>query len=374
MFKLFNRDKPQELALTITTQTFIRVLLLIIGTVITLAALHKSSHALLLIFIAFFLALALNAPVHWVEQHLPRKKNSHSHRALATSLSFIIVVIILGAFLASLVPPLIHQTRTFVNDAPHIVNDIRNQNGDVGNFIRHYHLEGQVTKFSSQLSDRLKNVSGTALSTATRVGSSIFSVLTILVLTFMMLVEGPRWVDFFRRLIPREHRDHADRLARDMYRVVKGYVNGQVTLAAIASCFILPALLILHVSYPAALVVVVFICGLIPMVGHTIGAIITSVVALSHSPWSALILLAYYILYQQVENYLIQPHIQANSTNLSPLLVFIAVVTGVSFSGLLGGLVAIPLMGCLRIIVLYYLEQQQLLSPVELDTTISETK
>ena len=374
MFKLFNHDKPQEVALTITTQTFIRVLLLIIGTVVILAALHKASHALLLIFIAFFLALALNAPVHWVEQHLPHKKNAHDHRALATTLSFLIVVIILGAFLASLVPPLVHQTRTFISAAPHLVNDIRNQNGEVGKVIHRYHLEGQVTKFSSQLTDRLKNVSGTAFSTATFVGSSIFAVLTILVLTFMMLVEGPRWVDFSRRLVPSEHREHADRLARDMYRVVKGYVNGQVTLAAIASCFILPALLILHVSYPAALVVVVFICGLIPMVGHTLGAVITSLVALAHSPWSALILFLYYILYQQIENYLIQPRIQANSTNLSPLLVFIAVVTGVSFSGLLGGLVAIPLMGCLRIIVLYYLEQQQLLSPVELNKTISETK
>jgi len=169
-------------------------------------------------------------------------------------------------------------------------------------------------------------------------------------------------------LVPVRHQDDADRLAHDMYRVVKGYVNGQVTLAAIAAAFIVPALFILGVSYPVALMVVVFVCGLIPMVGHTIGAIIVTSVALFHSPVSAIIILAYYILYQQIENYLIQPRIQANSTNLSPLLVFMSVIVGVSFNGLLGGLVAIPLAGCLRILTLYYLEAQHKLSPVELET------
>ncbi len=354
--------------LSIGTQTFVRALLLIIGTVILLAALRKTTHALTLIFIAFFLALALNAPVHWIGSHIPGKKRGN--RALATSVSFLIVIVLLGAFIGSLVPPLVRQTQSFINAAPHLVRDVRSQNGEVGKFIRKYHLEDEVTKFSNQLSQRLKNVSGTALTTATHIGSSIFATLTILALTFMMLVEGPRWLDFFRRLVPHRRREDADRLAGDMYRVVKGYVNGQVTLAAIAAGFIVPMLFILGISYPVALMVVVFVCGLIPMVGHTIGAIIVTAVALFHSPTAAIVILAYYILYQQIENYLIQPRIQANSTNLSPLLVFISVVIGISFSGLLGGLVAIPVMGCLRISVLYYLERRNLLSEAELERTI----
>jgi len=369
----FSRSSRQErLELTITTQTFVRVLLLILGTIILLAALRKATHALTLIFIAIFLALALNAPVHWISEHLPGK--SRGSRALATSVSFLVVVILLGAFLASLVPPLVRQTQSFVNAAPHLVKDLRSQDSATGKIIRRYHLEGQVNKFSTQLSARLKNVSGSALTTLTHVGSSIFATLTILALTFMMLVEGPRWLDFFQRLVPHRHRKDADRLARDMYRVIKGYVNGQVTLAAIAAGFIVPSLFLLHVSYPIALMVIVFVCGLIPMIGHTIGAIIVTSVALFHSPTSAIIILAYYILYQQIENYLIQPRIQANSTNLSPLLVFGSVVIGVSFSGLLGGLVAIPIMGCLRILILYYLEHENLLSESELDKTIAPAK
>lgn len=355
--------EKQELALTITTQTFVRVLLLVIGTISVLAALQKAQHALVLIFIAFFLALALNAPVHWLGTHLPGK--ARNNRAMATTLSFLIVVVLLGAFLSSLVPPLVSQTQTFIKAAPSLVQDARNQNGQIGHIVRRYHLEKQVDTFSSQLSDRLKHVSGSAFSTITKIGSSVFSMLTILALTFMMLVEGPAWLDFVMNLVPKHRHADAKRIGFDMYRVVKGYVNGQVTLAAIAACFILPMLLFLHISYPIALMVMVFICGLIPMVGHTIGAVIVTSVALFHSPTSAVIVLAYYILYQQIENYLIQPKIQANSTNLSPLLVFMAVVIGVSFSGLLGGLVAIPVMGCLRIAVLYYLESQDLLTKPE---------
>jgi predicted PurR-regulated permease PerM len=367
-----NRSKTEKLELTITTQTFVRVLLLILGTIGILGAIHMAAHALLLIFIAFFLALALNAPVHWVSRHLPKKQRGN--RALATSVSFLIVIVLLGAFLASMVPPLVRQTQSFINSAPHLVRDLKSQDSEIGKAVRRYHLQGQVNTFSSELSDRLKNVSGTALSAATEVGSSIFATLTVLVLTFMMLVEGPEWLKFFRRLIPERHRANTDEIIGDMYRVVKGYVNGQVTLAAIAAAFIVPALFILHISYPIALMVVVFVCGLIPMVGHTIGAIIVTTVALFHSPASALIILAYYILYQQTENYLIQPRIQANSTNLSPLLVFTSVVIGVSFSGLLGGLVAIPIAGCLRVLVLFYLESEHKLRPAEVENQLNPKK
>ena len=282
-------------------------------------------------FSAFFLTLALNAPVYWLSKRIPGKRRGS--RALATTLSFLIVIILLGLFIASVVPPLVKQTENLINAAPHLLRDFRDQNSPVGKIIRKYHLQKEVNNFSTQLSNRLKNSGGTALSSVEHIGSSAFSLLAILVLTFMMLVEGPRWVAFTRRVIPDRHHELADRLTNEMYQVVKGYVNGQVTLAALASVLIIPAVLLLHISYPAALLVVIFVCGLIPLLGHTIGAVIVTIVALFHSTSSAVIILIYYILYQQIENYLIQPRIQANSTNMSPLLVFMSVVVGVSFGG-----------------------------------------
>ncbi|MDB5169346.1 MAG: hypothetical protein JWO41_702 [Candidatus Saccharibacteria bacterium] len=368
---LRNKTEP-EVAITITNETFIRLALLSVGTIGLILAVHKASHALLLVFTAFFLALALNSPVQWLSQRLPGKRRGS--RSLATALSFLVVVLLIGGFLASIVPPLVHQTESFVAAAPNLVRDFRSQDSATGRIIRKYHLEKQVNNFSSQLSERLKNVGGAAFSTVQTIGSSIFSLLTILVLTFMMLVEGPRWLRFAKDVVPDEHHNMAQRLAKDMYKVITGYVNGQVTLAAIASALILPAMLLLHISYPIALMVIVFTCGLIPMVGHTIGAVIVTTVALFHSTSAAIIILGYYILYQQMENYLIQPRIQANSTNMSPLLVFLSVVIGVSFGGLFGGLFAIPIAGCLRIALLEYLRVHKIIGEATFETATTETK
>jgi predicted PurR-regulated permease PerM len=372
MLKFRSSKEIPEVAITVTTETFIRLALLTVGTIILLIAGHKAEHALLLVFTAFFLALALNSPVYWLSKQIPGKRRGN--RTIATTFSFLVVVVLLGGFLASIGPPLVRQTESFASAAPSLVRDFRSQNSQTGRIIRKYHLEKQVDTLSSQLSERLKHAGGTAFDTVQRIGTSVFSLLSILVLTFMMLIEGPRWLGFMREIVPSRHHSMADRLSGDMYKVIKGFVNGQVTLAALASLLILPAILILHIGYPIALLVIVFICGLIPMVGHTIGAIIVTIVALFHSTSAAIIILAYYILYQQIENYLIQPRIQANSTNMSPLLVFTAVVIGVSFGGLFGGLVAIPAAGCLRIAVLEYLRSQNIIDTPAFNEAINETK
>jgi predicted PurR-regulated permease PerM len=353
----------QTVRVTISSHTVIRVLGLVLASYLFLIALGKATHALTLIFIALFLSLAINAPVHALAQAIPGKRRGN--RTLATGISFFLIVAILGGFIASIVPPLVKQTSSFIEEAPILIEQLRSKDSTTGKFIREHKLEDQLDKFSSQLSSRLKNISGSAVSTITRIGSSIFSMLTVLVLTFMMLIEGPRWLNFGRRLLPDEKEPHFEKLAHDMYRVIKGYVNGQVLLAAIAAVLIVVPLFLLHVSYPIALMVIIFICGLIPLVGHTIGAVIVSTVALFQSPVTALIVLAYYITYQQIENYAIQPRIQANSTDMSPLLVFMSVIIGVSFSGLLGGLVAIPVAGCTRILILDYLNRKKLLDPAD---------
>lgn len=372
MFGFKSKDKETTMILDIPARVVVRVMLVVVATLMAFAAVRQASHALTLIFTAFFLALALNAPVHWIAQRLPGKRKGS--RTAATGISFLVVIALLIGFLLSIVPPLVKQTSNFITTIPALAEQVRDEDSGIGRLVVKYNLQDDIDKFSSQLSDRLGDVSGTAVTGVQKFGSSVFALLTVLVLTFMMLIEGPRWRRFLQDVVPDEQQERAKKLSHDMYRVVKGYVNGQVVLALIAALMLLPALLILQVPYPAALVVIVFICGLIPLVGHTIGAVIVSVVALFHSPWSALLVLAYYILYQQIENYIIQPRVQANSTNMSPLLVFSAVIVGVSFGGLLGGLVAIPVAGCIRIALLDYLRSKKIIEPATVHAAITEKK
>jgi predicted PurR-regulated permease PerM len=360
----FGKDRnSRKVEVTISNRTVIKLLVMVALWLVFLMALRQASHALVLLFTSFFLALALNAPVRWLANRIPGKRKGS--RVIGTAVSFFLVIALLAAFLTSIVPPLVRQTSNFINAAPQLLDQTRDKDSTIGKWVDKLHLQKQIDDFSNQLSDRVKNATPAAVTTLGKVGSSLFSVLTILALTFMMLVEGPRWMKLFERFVHPGDRKRVNQIATDMYNVVKGYVNGQVTLAFIAALMLLPALIILHVSYPAALVVVVFVCGLIPMVGHTIGAIIVTLVALFHSPVSAIAILAYYILYQQIENYIIQPRIQANSTNMSPLLVFASVVIGVNFGGLFGGLVAIPVAGCVRILALDYMRNRNIINARE---------
>ena len=353
-----DRQNDQEVYVNVSNRTLLRIISLIILTLLLIVALRKVEHALILIFVAFFLALALNAPVAWIASKVPGKRRGS--RTIATTISFLAVVLLLLAFIGSIVPPLVSQTSRFISAAPNLVREVQNQKTAVGHFVRTYHLEKQVNAFAAQLAGRLSPISSSAFSGLTAIADSIFSVLVVLVLTFMMLVEGPRWITTIERLLVRpRYSNLAERTGHDMYRVVKSYVNGQVLLAFVAAVLIAPGLFILHISYPVGLMVIIFLAGLIPVFGHTIGAIIVTLVALFHSIPAALIILAYYILYIQIENYLLQPKLQALQTNMSPLLVFVAVVIGVSFGGLLGGLVAIPTAGCIRVALLEYLNYRQ---------------
>lgn len=355
----------KEVEFTVSNRTIFRVFAAAILAIVFFTAVRHSAHTLTLIGVSLFLSLALDAPVQWLATRLPGPFKGS--RGFATGASIIVVLVALGLFLWAVMPPLITQTSSFIREVPGLVNQVQDQNSSLGTFIRDHNLQGEVNKLSQQLSGKVGNIGGTAVTTLGRIGSSLFSTLAVVALTVMMLAEGPRWRRIFVQLIPRKHAARSRRLAHDMQKVIRGYVNGQVLLAAIASVLIVPALFILHISNPLALMVIIFVCGLVPMVGHTIGALIVTTVALFHSLTAAVIILAYYILYQQIENYVVQPRIQANATNMSALLVFASVLLGANFGGLLGALVAIPVVGCIRVAVLDYLASRDILSRKTVD-------
>src|SRR5690348_5261742 len=148
---MFNfRSKKDTLTpsvnINISNRTVVRVVALVILSLIGFAALKQAQHALIIIFTAFFLSLALNGPVHWLALRLPGKRKGS--RAAATAISFLLIILVLGGFLASIVPPLVRQTSNFISAAPGLVEQARDQNGTFGRFVAKYNLEGQVDKIS----------------------------------------------------------------------------------------------------------------------------------------------------------------------------------------------------------------------------------
>lgn len=346
----------------IDTKVFIRFVLVSLGFGLALLAIYKTRSALVLLGISLFLALALNPPVSKIAKRLPGNS-----RVGATAIAYLVVVALLGGFLVLIVPPVIEQSAKFADTVPDLIDDVNAQRYIFDDFIQRYGLEQTVDDAVAGAKDQAASVAANLGNTlvggvGTLLGG-LANLLFVLVLAFLMLIEGPLWLS--RAWGMYEDSDKLERhrgLVKRMYRVVTGFVNGQLAVAAIAAVCTLIVLLILSATLglPANLAVplsvIIFFSGMIPMIGATIGAVLVAIVLLFNSPSAALIFLIYFIVYQQIENNFISPTIQSKSVELSALTILAAILIGVSLGGLLGGVVAIPVAGCLRVLLIDQLE------------------
>ncbi|MEI7683056.1 MAG: AI-2E family transporter [Candidatus Saccharibacteria bacterium] len=349
--KLFTKNNG--ITINFSTDAVLRTIILVIIAIFFLRFIGKIGHQLELFGISAFLAIALNPAVSAISRHLKIKK-----RIWATGLAYILVMGLLIGFVLLVVPPLAHQTNVFIKSVPNTVSNLKNADSAPGRLVQRYNLQKQVDKISSDLNARIGDVPTIVISTASRVGSAFITTVTIIVLTFMMLVEGPLWFERLFSAMPEVRRKPYRQLVNKMYKVVTAYVNGQVLIAAIAALFSFTVLTIAsHFTHSpvnaAALSSIVFLFGLIPLIGNTIAAVIVVIICLFSSVPLAIIMAVYFPIYQQTENATLQPHIQAKNNQLTPLIVFMAALIGAGYAGLLGAFIAIPAAGCLRIFLEY---------------------
>ncbi len=345
--------------ISITTNTIVKLILVAVIAFVSLQALGNITHQLRLIFISMFLAIGLNPAVSFIMRRIHSKS-----RLRATGIAYIIVVALLAGFLLLVVPPLVKQTSRFVSGVPNTLNNLKYQDSALSSAIRRYNLEDSVddviANYQERFKDNLSNVGAPIVNTAGRVGGLIISAITIFILTFMMLVEGPLWFDKIISLQPDGKKKKRKEIAQRMYKVITGFFYGQVIIAFIAATFAAIMLFILNSVFgtsvnPIALAGIVFIFGLLPLVGNILSASIVVLICLISSAPMALIMLGFFIVYQQIENATLQPYIQSKKNQLTPLTVFVAAILGAGLAGLLGALAAIPIAGCARILLEEYL-------------------
>lgn len=346
-----------KVRIEIDTKTFVRFWLVVFGFMAVIFAAYSARTALLILGTALFLALALNQPVSRLAHHLPDRS-----RSLSTAIAFSVVVAFLGVVVFLVIPPIVQQTAKFIDNAPETVRTMSEQWEGIGNLVEKYHIQPQVDQAVAALkSDATKWVSGFSRNIVSGVGS-VFSLLAamllVLVLTFLMLVEGPLWLQRFWALYQDQNRMKAhQRLVSRMHGVVNGYVGGQLTVSGIggiaagATVFLLSQFI--H-EVPANLalptIAICFTLSLIPMFGASIaGAIVTLLLFINSIP-AAIIFAIYFLVYQQIENNVISPRIQSKRIELSPLAVLAAVTVGLYVFGIAGGIISIPIAGCLKVL------------------------
>jgi predicted PurR-regulated permease PerM len=341
----------QKVTVSISNKTIVRSILWVAAAVLLFHSIGRISHVLTLIFMSFFLALALNPAVAWMSHRLKIES-----RVRASAAAYLTIVILIGGFFALITPPLVHQTRDFINDAPAIAANFQTQDSGPARLARRYSVDSRLSDAAHDFASHYSNFGSTVLDTTKRVGGVIVSTLAVIVMTFMMLVEGPRWFELSLGALPKSKRPRHRMLAIKMYQVVSGFVLAQVILAAIAASFCLIALLVasnlLNVSINAvALAGIVALFGLIPMIGNPLSSVIIILVCLLNSVNLAIVMLIYFLVYYQIESLTIQPYVQARKNELTPLLVFISALIGISLGGIIGALAAIPVAGCIKILL-----------------------
>jgi predicted PurR-regulated permease PerM len=188
----------------------------------------------------------------------------------------------------------------------------------------------------------------------------IAATITIVVLTFFMLLEGPRWVERFYALLPESSQPRWRRIGKDVYATVGGFVAGALTIALVAGITSALLLTALSVSYAIALGLVVSLLDLIPLAGATIASVLVTTVAVLDRGWAiGLIVLVWFIVYQQVENHALYPLIYSRTVALSPLTILVAVLIGASLAGVLGALAAIPIAGTIQVLLREWLHARR---------------
>lgn len=343
----------QTMNINIRPWVVVRTVFLVIGSLMLVSAVGKMSTPITLILTSLFLAIALNPPVSKLSRFMPK-----GSRALSVAVAYLIVVGFLGLLISTVVPPVTKQIGSFANQAPTLIEDIQNnRDTPTGRFIQRFGLESEVDKIGSTVQEKLGDAGSFAFSSAQTALGALLNTITVLVLTFLMLVDGPIMVNkLFQKYRDEDIKLRHEELLRKMYKVVTGYFNGQILVSTIDAGLALIAMLTvgwifgMPIPYPLVLTAVVWLFGLIPLIGAALGAAVVVFVSAFVSWKIAVVLAIYFFIYQQIENATIQPKIQGRAVSMSPLIVLMVVMLGASLGGFFAAFVALPVAGCLQLL------------------------
>jgi predicted PurR-regulated permease PerM len=297
---------------------------------------------LILLVVSGFLAVGLNPTVELLQRRgMPRNR----------AVGVVLVVVLLGfaGFLLAIVPPIVDQTTQFVDQAPHYLDDLL-KNKTVRDLDDRFHVVEQVRTFVTS-KDLAANVFGGVLGVGKLVLSTLLSAITVLTLTLYFMSSLPSMKAAAYRLVPRSRRERVAFLADDILSRIGGYVAGALTIALCAGGSSFIVLSLTGVPYPVALSLVVAVTDLIPLIGATLGAVVVSTVAFVHDVRTGFVVAIFYLVYQQVENYVLYPRVMKRSVDVSPAATIVAVLLGGSLFGIVGALLAIPTAAAVQLVM-----------------------
>lgn len=326
---------------------------LVLATALGLLVIYATRRVLIWIVIAAFVAVAVNPAVDRVQRRL-----TWCRRSLATLLVFTVVVLLLAGLMTAIVMPLAEEGAQLVDQLPQLAKDLRAGRGPVGGLVERFHLRQYVESHSAQIRQYVAQLGAPTLSLLRGAATTVVGFVTVVVLAYLMVLEAPRIMGGTLPLFAGSHAERVRRIGRDCARTVTGYLTGNLLISLICGGLTFIVLAALGVPYAAVIALLVAIADLIPLVGATLGAGVAVIAALFRSTTAGIVVLIFFIVYQQVENHLLQPLILSRTVRLNPLAVLVSILVAVELAGIVGALLAIPVAGIIQVIALDLLDRR----------------
>jgi predicted PurR-regulated permease PerM len=347
--------RVQEHVIRFRLRNVLGVILLVIAVLAVLEILQIARQVITWILISLFLALALNPAVGFFQRRVTKRR-----RVPAIAITYVIAALVIVAIGATFIPTLVGEVNDFADAVPGYVEDLTQGRGWLGELADKYDVVERIREeIETGGAASLLGASDTALAITEAILTAIVGVVTIIFLTFFMLLEGPRWIERFYTLLPEDSQKRWRRVGESIYRTVGGYVTGNLLISFIAGFTSAVVLTILDVPYAIALGLVVAVLDLIPLAGATLAAIILTTIAFLDDVTKGIVVLIFFIVYQQIENHVLYPLVYSRTVQMSPLAILIAVLVGAKLAGILGALAAIPVAGAIQIVLADILEHRR---------------
>lgn len=327
-----------------STGAILRIVTVVVGAVLLLYGAYRVRYILVLMLVALFLAVGLDPLVHGMQR-------IRLTRPQAVLIVFLGATLFIVGFLASVTPPLVRQTQTLAQVIPEYADDLANRSERFNELDARYNITNRLRTWVDDAPDVVGRSAETALGVARGIGRLVFSVVTVTILTIYFLLDLPMLIDGAKRLLPLSRRRRFEEVTDVFFGRISGYLIGQLTVSAIAGASSFVVLTALRVPFSIPLAMWVAFSALIPMVGATLGAIPAVLVAFFTSIPLGIITLVFFLIYQQVENYVVHPRVMRRAVEISPAAVILAALIGASLLGFVGALLAIPLAASIKVIV-----------------------
>jgi predicted PurR-regulated permease PerM len=331
-------------------KAIVRIVLIVVCVAIALYLLYRLRQPISWVLIAVFLAVALSPPVRWLERWMKR--------GLAITVVYLCLLAVPLMLIAVIVPPLVTEGDKFAKNVPEYARDVTDyveKNERLREINRDYDVTSKLEEEAGKLPGKLGGAANTLRDVGFGIVSSLFALITILVLAAFLLGSGRNWVNAFLLLRPPEEAARLRRALDHMAAAVGGYVAGAMLIALIAGVATYIVLTILGVPFKEPLALIAGLFSLIPLIGATIAAVLIGLVTLFENfPTATIVWVIWAIVYQQVENHLIQPQIQKRTVNVHPFVTVVAVLFGATLFGIIGALVAIPVAASIQILLREY--------------------